>query len=518
MRKRLWLLVVFVITAFHLAHTQTYKLTRRISATEMRELLEDIKELFQNGTNLSLSITSSDPVKSFDDMYSEEPFDDKYFTKQKNYLKADSLNPAAFNNLAQYYLFNGKKDSAAFFFRKSMDHLALKYFANDSARYLSFRALLKMNLNMDNSMADLERAIEINPNDSAARVFYPFILLTGREFDKLKAVTIRMLDNPDKYPEIGYVMLMSGQILSDFYAKAEKIATDEKLRAQLAATDYNKLFDFTLIDKYATKFKSNTAIRNARYLADMFALSVKLTFFKDMDKPNPVFAYPPADKNQLLVLENKFLSKEMTKELNPYTRNKALGFIYFMKQQNDKAIYYLNEAIKVFPPGKRAGSFNPGEIYELLMSMYFLNKNDSGYRKVLMEKINAEPSGRKDAQDHFLLAQYYFSNNDIKKTQEWTTKALQIDSTNIDALRMQVHLDYLDRNESLQSYADRAARNLQTNEQQYNLVMQFAIYYLLNGDAEAAYNNLEAARKSLEGQSCGLCEKLVEKYITVIPK
>jgi hypothetical protein len=82
---------------------------------------------------------------------------------------------------------------------------------------------------------------------------------------------------------------------------------------------------------------------------------------------------------------------------------------------------------------------------------------------------------------------------------------------------LKAHLGYLDRDESLQIYADRASRNLQTVDQQYKLVMQFAIYYILSGDATAAYSNIAEIRKT-EGGDCKLCDKLQEKYITIIPK
>ena len=79
---------------------------------------------------------------------------------------------------------------------------------------------------------------------------YPFFFVANRDFEKLAAIGAKQLDGAAKYPYIPYVYLVSGRIMADFFPKSDQ-ASDDKIRAKYAATDYDKLFNMAVIDKYA---------------------------------------------------------------------------------------------------------------------------------------------------------------------------------------------------------------------------------------------------------------------------
>jgi len=496
------------------AIAQTYSMKTKVSSTETMELLEDVKKLFDASVSFSFTISTYDAERSFDDMNKTEPYDDNYLGKYQALLKTDTTDALTLNSLGNYYNFTGQSDLAQFYFNRAISHLSLKHCNNDSAQYYSLRGTMKLNLGMESAIEDMERAIIINPDDSIAGAFYPLLLINKRDFKKASACCARMLDKPGPYPHIPYVFLLSSELLSSFFQRAAE-AGDDKLRQQYADTDFNALFDFSVVDKYAARFKENVQLQNVRMLADIFALSAKLVFFTGLDKPDPVFGYTTAEKNRLAELEKKFSSPEMASSLNPYTRLRALAFIYFMLQQNVKAVATFNEAIRIFPPDKRNEYFNLADTYDGMISIHYLVRDSAAERKTLEKKIAVMPLGKIDPNDYYRMAVHYFIAGDMRTAKIWADKAHQSDPNHFNTLRLLSHLSYLDASPAVETYAQAASKNIRTNDDQYNLVMQFAIYQLITGDATAAYGNIAIGRQSLEGASCELCDKLLNKYILI---
>lgn len=514
MTKRLLLSLSLGMLFLSPSMSQQYTMKIKVSSTETMELLEEIKKLFDPATNLSFTISTVDPEATFADMYTPEPYDDKYLANNSKALNADTTNSVYLNNLGNYYNAIGQTATAQSYFARALRHLSVKHCNNDSALYYSLRGMLKLNMGLDSATNDIERALDINPNDSIAGSFYPFFLMNNRDFKKASLYSSRMLDNPGPNPQAAYVFLLTSELMSSFFEKAAE-AEDKTIRKKYLATNYHELFAYTLLDKYAAKFSSNVKIRHLRMLADIFSLAIKLIFNENIDKPNPVFAYTTAEKERLAELERTLNTPETAATLNPYTRTKALAFIYLMQQRNEKAAAYFNEAIKIFPKEKQNDQFNTADVYDALTALYFFTKDTAGERKMRMRKINDMPLGRKDVTDYYGVAVGYFHAGDNYNAKKWVAEALQADSSHFNTLRLLSHLSYLDANPAVEKYAQEAAQYIRSGDDQYNLVMQFAMYQLITGDAAAAFGNINVARQSLEGTPCELCDKLVEKYIVV---
>lgn len=510
MLKHLLLGFCFFLPGLTVLYAQTWQVKQPFSIKEKMEVLAETSELFSISATITYQLSTQDPIADFSKMPDPEKYDISYLHKHKKAWEADSVNPVHSMNLGNYYNFQGEFDSAGLFFRKALDKLDIKYFDNDSAFYLSVRGNLKLNLGMEDPLTDFERAIHINSGDSIARAMLPLLLINNREFKRAADACVLMLDNPSADPVFPYVMLISSELSA---AITNKMQTDEKTKIIYRNTDYNKLVDLSLVDKYAARFNNNIAIRNARYMADLFSLTLKMAFFDNIDNPDSLFAYTVNDRNRLVALEKIFTSAGMRKELNPYSRNKSLGFIYFLQQQKDKAVSSFKEAIKVFPPAKISQFLSPAEIYDALSSMYLLYKDTSGFTTTILDKIKAEPAGKKEAGDYFLLANLYFNTGDLKKAEEWATKGFEANAWHFDNLRLLAHLNFLNgKSDRTEAYANQAVKLVQTTEQQINILLQFAIYQLFNGDANSAYGNMEIVKKTMGEQPCELCERL-EKYI-----
>ncbi|MBI3719073.1 MAG: hypothetical protein HY252_10830 [Sphingobacteriales bacterium] len=517
MKKKFILVILLWTLGFTIVSGQTYTMKMQISESEKSALLKLEKELFPISPSISYKISSYDPLKSFLEIKDQEPLDENYLQKRKTSLQTDSLNPILINDIGNYYNFHERTDSALYFFKKSFENLNIKYFENDSAEYLSFRGVLKLNLGVENAVEDIENALKINPNDSMAKAFYPIFLINKGEFKRASDISIRMLDTDTTDVVVWFVVLATSEIFDGIYEKTAEVVSNEKLKSQYSRTDYTKLISFRLIDKYADKYKTNTAVRNARYMADIFALLLKVSLFNEMTE-NKIF-YTAYEKQKLISLEKFFISTKLNSELNAYAINKNLGFIYFLLQKNDKALLYFDQAIKVFPDSKKQMSFNPSEIYDAMLGIYFINKADSSVRQTLLLKIKAEPEGNKNAEDYLILAKSYYLSDDMKEAEDWANKAYAINSKDFEVLRLLSHLNMLNGNNAVaQSYTTEALKNIQSNKEQSEIALQYAIYYLINGDAATAYNNIEIARKSLTDDPCTLCDKLIEKYIIINPK
>src|SRR6202000_719591 len=120
----------------------------------------------------------------------------------------------------------------------------------------------------------------------------------------------------------------------------------------------------------------------------------KLAFFENKNSLL-VFDYTAKDKSQLDFLEKTFSAPAMRTQINPYSLNKCLGAIYFLKQQNDKAIEFWKKAISVLPPGKSWQYFNSAEAYDAIVSIYFLKNDTVECVKTLLNKIDDKPGGKK---------------------------------------------------------------------------------------------------------------------------
>ena len=119
------------------------------------------------------------------------------------------------NSVAEYYSKNDQPELANLYYNQAINKIDIKHFKGDSAALLSFRGLVKSNLNDPSYLNDFRKSIDINPNDSIALFFYPLVLISSSHFDEARAVLEKMLDQssanvPDVYLYLTMTELWDG--------------------------------------------------------------------------------------------------------------------------------------------------------------------------------------------------------------------------------------------------------------------------------------------------------------------
>ncbi len=288
---------------------------------------------------------------------------------------------------------------------------------------------------------------------------------------------------------------------------------DPALKEKFLKTDYDKIVDFAILDHYAKIYEKNQAIQNLRKCSEIMAILLKFSVF---DKNNYwiEFAFTASELQKIKSLEAWFKDALATKKLNEYTANKSLGFINLILDKKETAIQQYQKAAEVFPKAKQNRQFNPAECYDLLITLNILLEDKTTLKKAIENKIAAEPEGSKSCFDHVTLSRYYLLNGQIEEAEAWCKKAQAIDGKDFATLQLLSHFNFLQgRNYFCKFYAEEASKYMKNDSEYFKLNMQFVIYHILNGEADAAMQNIEIGEK-LEKESCPLCDELKSKYIT----
>lgn len=504
--------ILFLFT-FLAGHAQTYEVKKTFTAEERNGFLGKTKEIFNYDAQVSYNISTNDGQPSFSKMSDSPKYDQKYLDENLKALKKEPLHPIFNNNLANYYNDKGEKILAAAHYKTSLENLSLKALKKDSAYFYSFRAILKSNLGAEGSLADFERALKKNPSDSIATHFYPLFLIQSGRFDDAKKISRNALDKKgNTMPEAPFCFLM----MANGFEKYQSIFSgdiDPALKEKFLKTDYDQIIDFAVLDKYAKMYEKNQAVQNLRKCSEIMAILLKFSVFDKKDNWIE-FAFTASEIQKIKNLENWFTEASASKKINEYTANKSLGFINLVLNQKETAIQQYQKALEVFPKSKQNRQFNPAECYDLLITLNILLEDKANLKKAIENKIASEPEGSKSCFDHITLSRYYLLNGQIEEAEAWCKKAQAIDSKDFATFQLLSHFNFLGgRNYFCKFYGEEASKYIKSDNDYFKLNMQFVIYHILNGEADAAMQNIAIGEK-LEKNSCELCDELKSKYIT----
>ncbi|WP_250599599.1 tetratricopeptide repeat protein [Flavobacterium amniphilum] len=474
--------------------------------------------MFSLSRNFSYNASSYDAVAKLEDLNVIQ-YNDEYLAKLKKKLAKDSLNAFLLNNMGNYYNNIGNAGLARKYFTKSFNNLVLKSKTKkDSALYYSFRGLLKANLEKDNAIADIEKALEINPKDSLAISFYPIFLVQNKGYSKVKKICSTVLDDgKNDYQLLAFTFYGMGVIFEEL----DNLG-DESKKIENRSKNYNELFDYKNIEKYATLHKKNIEIQHMKKMLDVLGLTLKMFTF-EFDEENNIKTYYTAFEiekiNQLKLDFQELMAK---KKLNPYSANKNIAMLNFLLKDYDKAIENAKKAIAAFPDSKSSAHYNPNETYELLSSLYLMKKDEINVEKNIIEKIQKNSDYKKSIADYINMAYIHLYRNELDEAEKWCNKAREIDSDSFDALRLLAHLNSLKggfENSLVQFYLDQAYRQIKSEEDEYSLGVQSIVYMILinnPNNAKLVYDNVESCKK-INPKGTKFLDELVEKYILVTP-
>lgn len=491
----------------------------KLTSKEKDKLIELVKSLFEKGPNIQFNIASNDLKSTFSDMSEEKKYDKTYLNNLLEILNKDPLNPVALYSVGYYYSNTNNQLLAKSYYQKSYDNLKLKLFEKDSAAYYSFRANLKNNLGVPNALDDLERSIEINPNDSLSMNIYPMVLISEKKFQKASEVILSALETNPKDATGLYLNLFMTEFYGSIPYKIEKENGIKNYNKKYSVKNYDEIVDFTLLDKYANKYRDNIEIVNCRMMIDILVLFFKMGLFEPTEDHKVNFNFNTYELNKMEDIINKLSNASSQKSMNEFSINRCLGYIYFMREEWDKSLEHFNKAIEIAPLDKEGIGSNSNACYDAIMTIYKHTSDTLNYRQTISRKMEHEPNIENTVDDLILLAFDDYRSGRIDEAKAYCDKAILIDSNNFDALRLMSHISFLKRDYiQSQIFMQKASNNFRNINDAYNLNTQYAIYLIHHGDLEKAKSNLENVKQIRGENNCPLCDKLIEEYCNVKPK
>jgi tetratricopeptide (TPR) repeat protein len=380
--------------------------------------------------------------------------------------------------------------------------------------------MLKINLEYKNATQDFEKSLSINPFDSLALVFYPIYLFSQGQLPEAMNVCKRSLEYKNFTNVFAYFYLSTFAILERALEIQKEIKSEENIAKEYRKMDCMQMFDFTLIDKYHEKLGSGSEISKVRVQADIFALFFKMILLLEKDKKELSFDYTQNDLKKMTEIELWLLKASEKNQIDHYSLNKNLGFIYFLQNKHDKAIEYLSRGMDMI---ESYGNFTEDDKnpYTLLLTLYHYKNDTALYRTTIERKVKIDTDNKRLVIDFRNLAFYHFQKGNYETTAKWIEKAKGKDSDDFESMRLSAHLFYLDGMKLMtEFYGRELSRHISNPGQAYHLFLQFAVYNLIDGDAGKAYETVSLARKAyLESHprftQCALCDKLVDNYIKI---
>lgn len=508
---RIRILFWFVLFVFGTVTGQSEHTTFALAEERRTELMELAKGLFNPVHDLSFSIIGNDLKSSFEDMPDALIFDNDLKKELRRALNQDKKNPIANYKMANYYLNINNPLLAKSYYQKSYENLDIKFFDGDSAAYYSRRGELKNKLGDPNALDDIKKAISINPNDSLSMLIYPLLLINSKEFNEARIVLSDALNSGRGNVSFPYTLLISNEILkfnNDVMILKNK---KENFYQKYRDKNYDELFDYTLIDRFANLHQGDQEIENARLLGDIFGLFFKMILFEPSENPRINFEFTPYELNKIeeLILELNASAKNRT--INDYTLNRCLGYLFFMKEDWTTSRIHFEKAIEVFPDRKKDKDFNRADCYDAISSMYYQSSDTLNFRKTIEKKIENEKNEENSVDDLMRLAFLDFQMGEIKNADNICKRVLLKNSNQFDALRLKSHLNFLDGSVHMsQFYLQNAMSNMRDETDDYNLGMQNCIYQLYLGETVQAKSNIRIIKEAMGENNCPLCDTLME--------
>ena len=355
-----------ILICLNKTYGQQYEMKKQLSADEKKELLDISKEIRRIPQEFRYSISTEETKSSFNKMYDERKQNkNSCLEKLQKTLSKDSLDPAILYFIGNYYTKKGSLTIANSFFKKAYDNINHGYTGKDSSKYYSFKGILEYNLKYENAFSDFEKSLSINPNDQNTLSSYPAFLTSLGRFSDFKKMSINALENKNTNPVLPYIFLIYSVISESGFSIKTEIDENVNKKVEYRKRDFNQLFDFSLIEKYSKSSKKINEMKNARIMADIFALFFKtMIFFEIQDNGEPILEYTQNDLKRLAELKEWLYEASKKCKMNKYTFNKNLGYVNFMLNNSEAFIANFTKALEIFPLAKRNSNFSPNDSFE----------------------------------------------------------------------------------------------------------------------------------------------------------
>jgi hypothetical protein len=157
--------------------------------------------------------------------------------------------------------------------------------------------------------------------------------------------------------------------------------------------------------------------------------------------------------------------------------------------------------------------FNTDEAYTSLLFICNYFDQKTSFENVLLKKI--ADSNVKSISDYICLSKFYLLENQIEKTRFYINEAEKINPHQFDIYRLKAHADFVEETDIILEvfYMRKASRLAKTDDDNYRLYLQGAIYDMFNNKPNDAFNKFSIIKKNRE--DCETCDRLISKYFKI---
>ena len=228
-------------------NAQSREIDSPLTQVQKERLHEISEELFQKVPPIGFDLISYDLSPSLDSISEPQKYGQKELDSLFELLNADQSNPVILMKIAQFYDNTNKSLLAQSYYEKAFSNIDVKSLNDDKAALYSLSAVLKNRLGKPDAMKDLEKSLEINPNDSLAIQIYPNLLLTRNDYDKAKEILVKALEEGSGNILLPYMKLLS----FEFIETAKNISIEKNggvnIQKKYNGKNYDEIFDYTLM-------------------------------------------------------------------------------------------------------------------------------------------------------------------------------------------------------------------------------------------------------------------------------
>lgn len=515
--KNIILIAFGIIFPLQLVYSQTYSLKKELNEATQAELLSLSKQLFEPESPLEFNFTTFDLVPTFEDLEDQIQYNEAYRKQIEEALTKNPKDPMLWNNLGNYYNEINDTQNAKESFERAYNFLKREDFKKDSARYHSLRGILLLNQGKEGSIEALERAFQINPNDSLARTFYPIMLIQNQEFDKAEKHILEAYKKSGKNEKILWFTLFSIiDLISQMYDQQSRMETDPTfIKAEQRQLDYYQFSDLSKIESMYQKHKGIQTFENAKLMIDYTAIFFKFTL---IENENQLYsALTKNDVKRLIEIQKELVSMENLDKMNEFSRLKMLGYVSFALNDLENAEIYFKRSIEIFPLSKANDSFSPKQCEAMILNITETQK-DYVKMKTLYEQQLHRDTVNVPIDLFINLAKSELQLDNYDAAYAWAMKGYAVSTDNFEVLRLLAHHYFYKRNNiRIDFYMKSASQNGSNLSEEYNLYMQMIIYYVSFGLPDKAYKSIEEYKQMYPNEKCEFCDKIEQKYILVSP-
>lgn len=509
--KAIWIFLALLVT--WPTEAQEHKTTDE----QQRQLLCLTKQLFPINPLFSYFLTTSSIKSSFEQVDDAPVYDNYFLANYLDSLEQEPQNPRFLYQAGQFYLKNGYPKTASGCYLKALEFMSIRYFDGDSARYYSFRAMLRLRLDDRDVFDDITRSLRINPSDSLASSFYYPALLSAGKFDQLQQSCAQVLDAGCSYPET-FLFYLFFSIVFERMQQENLLQQEDKQRfLTVRKITYSDYYDCELFSHYAAQYANKTEANNMALLGELLLLLLKGGANTDFHEIEQGLYYTPEEAEQIWQLHHKLTELYKQHQLNAYAACSALGYTNLMLKNYDQAIRSFKKAIRQFPKQKQTKDYNPADAYAGLSTIYYIQRDTISIQQNLERKLKDLKPEFIVADDYLLLAKCALYQGNYPLSENYCIKAIEKQADCSEALRLRAHLFFLMHNLSMAfDYIAQAQKAVSSRSDEAQNLLQLGIYQFILSDYNQADRYFRLARIVMDNPDWKICDTVQEMLATVL--